>query len=242
MKKKYLLFIMAIFCIMGASLPWPFSTVTPSPVKAIQNPGSPNTNPIVSVNQSTRLIQAQATNLNPEILKLGLTAYTHVKKKGLEKKDLITIIDYSKPSSEKRLWVIDVRKSKVLFNTWVSHGKNSGQMRATSFSNQPGSLKSSLGVFVTDNEPYMGGNGYSLRLNGLEPVNSNAYRRAVVIHGAWYANSAVAKKYGQLGRSFGCPAVSPELAKPLINTIKNHTLVFVYYPDKNWLKHSAFLA
>ncbi|TAK72853.1 MAG: murein L,D-transpeptidase catalytic domain family protein, partial [Gammaproteobacteria bacterium] len=104
-----------------------------------------------------------------------------------------------------------------------------------------GSLKSSLGVFVTD-EPYMGGDGYSLRLKGLEPgVNDNAYRRDVVIHGAWYVDPSVARQYGEMGRSWGCPAVGKELAKPIIDTIKGNTVLFAYYPDQHWLSHSHYL-
>ena len=103
------------------------------------------------------------------------------------------------------------------------------------------SLQSSLGVFVT-RESYFGGHGYALRLSGLEPgINDNAYRRATVIHGARYVNAATARRYGRIGRSWGCPAVGNELAEPIINTIKNNTLVFAYYPDRHWLSHSRYL-
>ena len=139
------------------------------------------------------------------------------------------------------MWVIDLQRQKVLYNTWVTHGKNSGYLRAKSFSNQLGSLKSSFGVFVTE-EPYFGKVGYALRLRGLEHgVNDNAYKRAVVVHGAWYANPAILNTHHQLGRSFGCPVVSEQLAAPIINTIKNHAMVFAYYPDRKWLHNSAFL-
>ncbi len=194
------------------------------------------------VEREIKIINDQAENLDPHVLKLSLTAYAKAREKGLDNKQLLTIIDYSKPSSERRLWVVDVKNAKVLFNTWVSHGKNSGKNNATSFSNTPGSLKSSLGVFVTTNQPYIGNNGYSLRIQGLEEgINDNAYQRSVVFHGAWYAAPDVAKKYGLLGRSWGCPAVSKELVKPLIDTIKGNTVVVAYYPDQKWLKHSTFL-
>jgi hypothetical protein len=187
-------------------------------------------------------IYSQASNIDQKVLKLSLNAYMKARQRGLDGKQMLTIIDYSKPSTERRLWVVDVRSGKVLFNTWVSHGKNSGNLMATSFSNQSGSLKSSIGVFLTD-QPYMGHNGYSLRLSGLEAgINDNAFRRDIVVHGAWYVQPDVIKKYGQIGRSWGCPAVDPREAAPLINTIKNSTLVVVYYPDKNWLNHSTFLA
>lgn len=184
----------------------------------------------------------KATGLNPNVLKLSLVAYNKAKQKGLTNKHLLTVIDYSKPSTEKRLWVLDLDKGKVLFNTWVSHGRNSGGTYSTSFSNKPGSLKSSIGVFLTDN-PYIGGNGYSLRLRGLEQgVNDNAYDRFVVVHGAHYVNPDMIRRYGQIGRSWGCPAVSPDLSRSLINTIKGKTVLFAYYPDRNWLSHSKFLA
>jgi len=186
-------------------------------------------------------IISQASNLNPTVLKLSLTAYLNARQKGLDTKQVLTIIDYSKPSTERRLWVVDLKRAKVLFNTWVSHGKNSGRVLPTSFSNQLGSLKSSIGVFLTD-EPYVGGNGYSLRLRGLEAgFNDKAYQRNVVVHGAWYADEDVAKQYGLLGRSWGCPAVSQKIIKPLIDTIKDETLIVVYYPDRKWLNNSRFL-
>lgn len=194
------------------------------------------------IEDETKAITTQASNINPTVLKLGLTAYLKANQEGLvDNKQVLTIVDYSKASSERRLWVIDVVNEKVLFNTWVAHGKNSGAANATSFSNQPSSLKSSLGVFVTD-EIYDGHNGTSLRVQGLEPgFNDNAYRRAVVFHGAAYASGDVAKSRGMLGRSWGCPAVAQNIIKPLINTIKHKSLVLAYYPDKNWLKKSTFI-
>lgn len=189
-----------------------------------------------------QIIKSQAGNIDNSVLRLGLIAYLNARKKGYAGKPILTVIDYSKPSNQRRLWVFDLRRNKTLFNTWVTHGKNSGGMNATSFSNSRGSLKSSIGVFVTDHS-YIGGNGYSLRLRGLESgVNDNAYRRNVVIHGAWYANPDIIGRYGQLGRSWGCPAVKADLARPLINTIKEKSLVFAYYPDRHWLSNSRFLA
>ena len=187
-------------------------------------------------------IHSQATNLDRGVLRLALTAFLKAREHGLDNKQLLTIIDYTKPSSDRRLWVIDIKNASVLYNTWVSHGKNSGKMYATSFSNRPGSLQSSYGVFITTNEPYIGENGYSLRLVGLEQgINDNAYKRAIVFHGAWYADSGVLKDHGQLGRSWGCPAISNHLAKPVIDTIKDKTLVFAYANDQHWISHSPYL-
>lgn len=204
-----------------------------------------NTAPVGSslwVKKETALLQQQASNIDRNVLRLSLQAYLRARKTGLDNKQLLTVIDYSKPSTAKRLWVFDLKNNKTLFNTYVSHGKNSGGINASSFSNQPGSLKSSIGVFATA-ETYIGGNGYSLRLRGLEHgINDNAYRRNVVIHGARYVGSETVMKYGQIGRSWGCPAVSKRTAKPLIDTIKQNTLLVAYYPDPTWLKKSSFLA
>jgi len=152
------------------------------------------------VDKTIQTILAQANNLDPEVLKVGLNAYLKARKLGMDSKQLLTLVDYSKPSAERRLWVIDLKNLKVLYNTWVSHGKHSGDATSTSFSNTPKSLKSSLGVFVTD-ETYIGNNGYSLRVKGLEPnFNSNAYDRNIVFHGANYVSPGRAKD-GKLGRS-----------------------------------------
>ena len=194
------------------------------------------------IRKEVHTLYAQASNINPRILEAGLRAYVKARKEGRDSKGLLTIIDYSKPSVDRRLWVFDLVHNKLLFNTWVSHGRNSGRAQSTQFSNQHGSLKSSLGVFVTTAETYMGGNGYSLRIRGLERgINDNAYQRDIVFHGAWYATEDVAKRYGQLGRSWGCPAVSKKVAKPLIDAIRDDTLILAWYPDAHWLKHSDWV-
>lgn len=185
--------------------------------------------------KATKAIRAQANNLDPQVLKLGLNAYLTARKRGMDEKQILTLVDYSKSSTEQRLWVIDLKNLKVLFNTWVAHGKHSGKTNATSFSNQHESLKSSIGVFVTE-ETYMGGKGYSLRIKGLEPkINDNAYNRNIVFHGASYVNK------GAAGRSHGCFAVNHSLAKPLIDTIKKDTVVVAYFPDNHWLTTSDFV-
>jgi len=230
--QRYLVSLCIFFSITG----WgPFNFFSP-PVK--ESAGTQ-----AWIDKEMSRIQSQASNIDTNVLKLSLNAYLNARRRGMDAKQLLTIIDYSKPSSEKRLWVVDLRRAKVLFNTWVTHGKNSGKVNATSFSNQPGSLKSSIGVFLTTRETYVGGNGYSLRMQGLERgINDNAYRRDIVFHGAWYAAGNFAQKYGVLGRSWGCPAVNEEMARPLIDTIKDNTLVVAYYPDRNWLRSSTFLA
>lgn len=157
-------------------------------------------------------------------------------------KEIITLIDFSKPSTEERMVVLDLEQRKILFSSLVSHGKNSGGNYATSFSNVNGSYKSSLGFYLTENT-YQGRNGYSLVLNGLEKgINDLAKQRAIVIHGAAYSDPSVASSSGRLGRSFGCPALPLSLSKPVINTIKNGTLLFIYANDKDYLTQSSILS
>lgn len=153
----------------------------------------------------------------------------------------LTVIDFSQPSTEKRMWVYDLRSRELLFEEHVSHGRNSGHNLANAFSNVPESNQSSLGLYRTA-ESYIGKHGYSLRLDGLEQgINDRARERAIVIHGAEYVNAATARKQGRLGRSLGCPAVRPEISRPLIDAVKEGGLLFAYYPDQNWLGESAFL-
>jgi hypothetical protein len=153
----------------------------------------------------------------------------------------LTVIDFSKPSTEKRLWVYDLRSRALLFHEHVAHGRGSGANMATSFSNVPESNQSSLGLFRTA-EPYIGKHGLSLRLDGLEPgINDRARDRAIVIHGADYVNAATAKAQGRLGRSLGCPAVRPDVAKSLITAVKDGGLLFAYYPQQSWLSASTYL-
>jgi len=143
---------------------------------------------------------------------------------------LLTVIDYSLPSTQPRLWVLDLKRARVLYRELVAHGKGSGDNLASEFSNEEGSFMSSLGLFITD-EAYVGKNGYSMRLRGLEPgINDHAYDRAIVVHGADYVSKAVADAAGRLGRSWGCPAVRVGIARKLINTIKDGTVMYVYGP------------
>jgi len=153
----------------------------------------------------------------------------------------LSVIDYSRPSTEQRMWVFDLARQKLLFEEWVAHGRNSGGNQTEHFSNRDGSFMSSLGAF-TAKETYMGGNGYSLRLEGLEPgFNDTARDRAIVIPGAPYVNPTMARLQGRLGRSLGCPAVRLTVAKPLINSLRDGAMVFAYYPDKDWLARSQLL-
>jgi hypothetical protein len=185
----------------------------------------------------------QAKGLRPEVLRLALDASKTAAAKGLvRRQELLTVIDYSIPSTEPRLFTFDLEEEKLLFREHVAHGVNSGGNVPTEFSNYEGSRQTSLGLFVTEGT-YMGANGYSLRMTGLERgVNDMAMARAIVIHGAPYVNPAAAKKQGRLGRSWGCPAVRPEITAKFINTIKGGSAVFSYYPDRGWLASSRFLS
>jgi hypothetical protein len=184
----------------------------------------------------------QAPGLRSDVLKLALRAAQTASEKGLVKRrDLLTVIDYSLPSTQPRLFVFDLVARKLLFRELVAHGKNSGDNVPSFFSNASGSLASCLGLFVTD-DPYFGGNGYSLRLRGLEEgINDMAWNRAIVMHGASYVSQAAIKILGRLGRSWGCPAVRPEIAHKIIDTLRGGSAVFAYYPEKAWLASSAFV-
>ena len=159
----------------------------------------------------------------------------------MSNKNIISIIDFSKSSCQKRLFVIDLKNSKVLFNTYVAHGMQSGKEFANQFSNKIESNKSSLGFYETQGT-YIGGNGYSLRLQGIEKgINDNANKRDIVMHGAGYVDESFIRSQGYIGRSWGCPALPQRLHKAIIDVIKNGTCLFIFSPDNNYLSHSKIL-
>jgi hypothetical protein len=180
--------------------------------------------------------------LSKEAFNLALTGYQTLLEAGKVQKDnILTIIDFSLPSSQKRLFVIDLSTGALLFNTFVSHGRNSGTALASKFSNAFNSFKSSLG-FYTTGSPYSGKHGYSLRLEGQEAgINDNAMERGIVMHSADYVNERTIHQMGYLGRSQGCPAIPEALKKPIIETIRNGSCLFVYSPDKSYTAHSKLL-
>jgi hypothetical protein len=178
------------------------------------------------------------SGLNSTVANLAYNAHLKAKQQGLTHSNILTIIDYSMPSSARRLWVLDLSHNRVILNTVVAHGAHTGALYAKNFSDNPGSHKSSLGVFITEST-YNGHNGFSLRLKGLERgFNSNAYNRSIVMHGAWYVKEGLS--HG-VGRSWGCPAVPANIAHAVINTIKGGSVLFAYYPDRSWLSHSHYL-
>jgi hypothetical protein len=152
----------------------------------------------------------------------------------------LAFIDYSRPSTQPRLWVFDVAAGKLLYEEVVAHGRGSGENIARVFSNAEGSHASSLGLFLT-RETYQGRNGYSLRMDGLEPgINDAAMQRAIVMHGAPYVDPRQAQRQGRLGRSFGCPAVREAVARGMIDVLKDGQFVFAYYPDAQWLSRTRW--
>ena len=196
-------------------------------------------NIIADIYDSLRL---NLMGLPQQAFKIAMQGFNYLATAGkLTNNKIISIVDFSQPSSKKRLFVIDLQKKKILFNTYVAHGVNSGKEYASQFSNLPESNKSSLGFYETA-ATYAGKNGYSLHLQGLEKgINDKAGIRDIVIHGADYVNEELIHEQGYIGRSWGCPAVPEKLHKPIIDKIKNGTCLFIYSPNKNYLIHSRIL-
>ena len=182
------------------------------------------------------------TKLDKSLFEQSMIGYSNlVDSELVKKKSILTIIDYTRPSSEKRLYVIDLYSNKLLFNSLVAHGKNTGVEHARYFSNEVGSLKSSIGFFITMGT-YDGENGYSLKLRGLEKdINDKAEMRYIVIHGADYVSEDYIKQNGRIGRSWGCPAVPAEIADSLIDTIKGGSPLFIYSNNSEYLNKSKYL-
>ena len=194
----------------------------------------------VSVYDSLRL---NLSGLNRKAFELAQQGYEKLREQGaLINDNIISIIDFSLPSTEKRLYVVDLKNYQVLYKTYVAHGKNSGGLMANSFSNKPSSNKSSLGFYKTLGT-YTGKHGYSLKLQGLERgINDNAYQRAIVMHGADYVSPNYIPKLGYIGRSQGCPAVASKEATPIINAIKDGSCLFIYSPNSVYQQHSSILS
>ncbi|MDY5795771.1 MAG: murein L,D-transpeptidase catalytic domain family protein [Fusobacterium gastrosuis] len=176
--------------------------------------------------------------LEYEIFEKAYLGYLQIPEKTSE---YLVIVDYSKPSSEKRFYLLDLANGKILYNSRVAHSKTSGVETPIKFSNDPNSFESSLGFYLTLGE-YNGAYGHSLRLKGLEEnINSNAEERAIVLHGGNIANDSYFKTYGILGRSLGCPVLPTNIINDVIALIKNGTVLYIHGNDENYLEESKFL-
>ena len=196
---------------------------------------------LTSVSEAERLYAAAALEgiVDRTAFEQALAGYEKIDRK---RKSILVVIDFTKPSTEERFYVIDMKREKLLYVSHVSHGRNSGENYATSFSNVNGSHKSSLGFYLTDNV-YTGRNGYSLILDGLEEgINDRARERAIVIHGAAYSNPSAIAGGGRLGRSHGCPALPEAVSRPIIDAIKGGAVIYIYADDYDYMARSAFLA
>ncbi|MBS1660243.1 MAG: murein L,D-transpeptidase catalytic domain family protein [Bacteroidetes bacterium] len=182
------------------------------------------------------------SGLSQKAFESAWTGYYKLRKKGLLRKTgILSICDFSQSSSNQRLYVIDVRNRRLLYRTYVAHGINSGEEFANSFSNKMESCKSSLGFYITT-RTYVGGNGMSLRIEGVDKgFNDNAARRAIVIHGATYVSKRILNKYGVMGTTFGCPAIPTEMTTQIIPVVKNGSCFYIYYPSKKYLQQSPVL-
>lgn len=217
---------------------------------ALNQAGSENRNPIIVLNEEIEeevdvysVLNLSEYGLFNEVFQLAITGHHKLIAEGkLENPNILTIVDFSQTSKNKRLYVIDFEKQELLFHTLVAHGRNTGGEYAKHFSNKNGSHQSSLGFYVTKNN-HMGSRvGYSMIMEGIEKgFNDNARNRQIIMHGADYATEDFITRTGRLGRSYGCPAVPPELIEPVVETIENGTCLFIYYPDPTYLSKSSLL-
>ncbi|MEO4048592.1 murein L,D-transpeptidase catalytic domain family protein [Pseudomonas sp. CAU 1711] len=183
-----------------------------------------------------------APGLNPQALRDAVAAMQCAVEHGAEPARRLAVIDYSQPSTARRLWIFDLQQRRLLLRDYVAHGRLSGENYASQFSNRLGSHQSSLGLFRTA-ESYFGKHGYSLRMDGLDPgINDLARQRAIVIHGAAYVNPKMVSKHGRIGRSLGCPAVRPEVARLVVDKLKGGQFLLAWHADPRWLNRSALLA
>jgi hypothetical protein len=186
-------------------------------------------------------LSVEAPTLQSDVLKKAVSAMQCAVNSGMQPAERLAVIDFSLPSSEPRLWIFDLARQTLLLEDFVAHGQKSGDNYATRFSNILGSHQSSIGLFRTQ-ESYWGRHGYSLRMDGLEPgINDRARDRAIVIHAADYVDPTWIERQGRIGRSQGCPAVRPEIAQAVVDSLKGGQFMFKYYPDEEWLASSAYL-
>lgn len=185
-------------------------------------------------------IEKHNPQLKPEVLFAGLRAYDHLRSQGVDDRGLLTIVDFNRPSNKRRLWVFDIRNGDTKYFTYVAQGENTGLNAAKHFSNQFDSHESSIGVYLTG-QIYYGVAGQSMRVHGLDAgFNSNAYRRDIVVHPAWYVSHHFAKKYNRVGNTYGCFGLNQKLAPQIISKIQGGTVMVAYYPNNLWLDLSPY--
>lgn len=241
LKKVYLLFSSLVIGLLHFPFGIAKSAVSHRTVfKVSVDSSGNNTNTTPDENPEMTLTSKSVyDSLHLNLKGLSKEAFEYAKK-GFEKllsegvdisNSVISIIDFSQPSSKKRLFILDLQHYKLLFNTLVAHGRNTGKEIASYFSNQSQSYQSSPGFYITK-ETYQGKNGYSLKLEGIERgINDKAYDRGIVIHGAGYVSQSYVDAQGYIGRSQGCPAIPENMTYPVINTIKGGSLIFIYHPS-----------
>lgn len=199
------------------------------------------TMPAHAISSLVKTLSHEAPTLERTVLHRALAAMSCAVNSGMPPAERLAVIDFSRPSTEPRLWIFDLHQQSLVLEELVAHGQGSGDDVATLFSNVSGSHQSSIGLFRTQ-ESYFGQHGYSLRMDGLEPgVNDLARERAIVIHGADYVTPDWIEQYGRLGRSHGCPAVSRDVADLVVDSLKDGQFLFSYYPDPEWLADSDYL-
>lgn len=235
---------MRIAIIVAALLAWTAPTLSPAePNISVRVPSYAPAATFPTPSLSARLAML-APGADPRVIELAVKARECAMSTGeaTGAGERLAVIDYSMPSSQKRLWVFDLRGQRLLYNEYVAHGQGSGDNFAHAFSNLDGSHQTSLGLFRTA-EVYEGHNGYSLRMDGLDPgFNDNARARAIVMHGAAYVDPSLVPKMGRIGRSHGCPAVRAQMAHEIIDSLRGGQFVFSYFPDSRWLHSSQMLA
>lgn len=255
-KLRFIAFVGLIGLALSAPLLSSDSTTNESSKKLASNKSAKNkpavveeSTPTIDVAKQTKalkraekLFKKNAHDMQPAVVDKVMRTLRCAIENNVDHNNILTVIDYSLPSSQKRFWVFDLPKSKLLYHTYVSHGLKSGEAQPTFFSNVYNSKASSLGVFNTEKK-YYGRYGIALKLLGLEKsINDNAYNRFIVLHGSWYVNEDFIKKYGRAGRSWGCPSLPRNMVTPIINTIKDNSIMVVYYPSDQWLDKSEFLS
>jgi hypothetical protein len=242
LKRKYPLLVRSfvLICIgLTVSALFSFAVISDKKFRATPDVRSIHTSADLDL---YKILSLDSLGLSKEAFNEAMTGFLNLKRGGaIQKTGVLSIVDFSLPSFKKRLFVLDMVNGKLLFNTLVAHGRNSGQVMATKFSNRFRSFESSLGFYLTG-ETYIGQKGYSLRLLGMEQgINSNAYGRGIVVHAADYVNEEISRIYGRLGRSEGCPSIPSDIHRYLIEAIKDGSCLFIYGKDKKYISRSKLL-